>query len=352
MSTATSSTSESLARELGRERLLELWRLLLLNRRLEERLSNLYRQGRIVGGLYRSTGQEAISVGAACALDRGQGDILAPMIRNLGALLVFGCEPREVLTQYMAKASSPTGGKDNVVHFGTPERGFIGPISHLGTLVPVMAGMALAGRMQGKKLVTLTWVGDGATSTGDFHEGMNFAAVTRAALVVVVENNGYAYSTPVSRQTAVQDLADKAAAYGIPGVQVDGNDVLAVRAVADTAVTQARAGEGPTLIEALTYRMGPHTTTDDPTRYRQDDEVEEWRKKDPLDRARRYLEDNGAWTPEWQADLEEEEADRVERAVLEAEALEAFAPGQIFEAMFADMTPGLQQQRDEAEGAT
>lgn len=288
MSTATSSTSESLARELGRERLLELWRLLLLNRRLEERLSNLYRQGRIVGGLYRSTGQEAISVGAACALDRGQGDILAPMIRNLGALLVFGCEPREVLTQYMAKASSPTGGKDNVVHFGTPERGFIGPISHLGTLVPVMAGMALAGRMQGKKLVTLTWVGDGATSTGDFHEGMNFAAVTRAALVVVVENNGYAYSTPVSRQTAVQDLADKAAAYGIPGVQVDGNDVLAVFGVTRQAVTRARAGEGPTLIEARTFRMVGHAEHDD-AGYVPRELMDRWRAKDPLVLYRRLL---------------------------------------------------------------
>jgi TPP-dependent pyruvate/acetoin dehydrogenase alpha subunit len=292
VSTATSSTSDSLARELGKARLLELWHMLLLNRRLENRLSNLYRQGRIVGGLYRSLGQEAISVGAACALDRSQGDILAPMIRNLGALLVFGCQPREVLTQYMAKASSPTGGKDNVVHFGTPVRGFIGPISHLGTLVPVMAGMALAGRMQGKSMVTLTWVGDGATSTGDFHEGMNFAAVTRAALVVVVENNGYAYSTPVSRQTAVAHLADKAAAYGIPGEQVDGNDLLAVWDITRRAVARARDGQGPTLIEAKTFRMVGHAEHDD-AGYVPKELFEHWKARDPLTLYRRLLVDGG-----------------------------------------------------------
>jgi TPP-dependent pyruvate/acetoin dehydrogenase alpha subunit len=287
-STASPSTSEAAARALGRERLLEIWRFLLLNRRLEERLSNLFRQNRIVGGLFRSLGQEAISVGSAFALDRSRGDVMAPMIRNLGAVLVFGCTPREVLTQYMARAGSPTGGKDNVVHFGTIERGFIGPISHLGTLVPVMTGVALAGRLQGKELVTLTWVGDGATSTGDFHEGLNFAAVMRAPFVCIVENNGWAYSTPTAKQSLLTDLADKAAAYGIPGEIVDGNDVLAVHAATRRAVDRARAGGGPSLIEAKTFRMVGHAEHDDAS-YVPAAQFDAWKAKDPLLQFRRLL---------------------------------------------------------------
>ena len=321
MSTATPSTSEAVARDLGRERLLEIWRYLLLNRLLEERLRNLYRQGKIVGGLYRSLGQEGISVGSAYALDRQKGDILAPMIRNLGSILVFGSDPREVLTQYMARASSPTGGKDNVVHYGTPERGFIGPISHLGTLIPVLTGMALAGRMQGKEMVTMTYVGDGATSTGDFHEGLNFAAVTHAPFILIVENNGYAYSTPVRLQTAVTDLADKAAAYGIPGIIVDGNDVLAVYDATRQAAGQARAGEGPILIEAKTYRMVGHAEHDN-TSYVPEAFLEKGRAHDPLMRYRRLLLDNCHAS---EADLEPFEAE-ITRELDEAVAFAENSP--------------------------
>ncbi len=159
---------------------------------------------------------------------------MGPLIRNLGVVLVMGYSPRDVITQYMARATSPSGGKDCNLHFGRPERGVISPISMLGALIPVMAGIALAGRMQKKDLVAMTWIGDGGTSTGAFHEGLNFAAVQKLPLVVIAENNGWAYSTPYREQTAAKCLADKAAAYGIPGESVDGNDVLAVYEAART----------------------------------------------------------------------------------------------------------------------
>ena len=195
----------------------------------------------------------------------------------------MGYSPRDVMTQYMARATSPSGGKDCNLHFGSPERGVISPISMLGALVPVMAGIALAGRMQKKDLVAMTWIGDGGTSTGAFHEGLNFAAVQKLPLVVVAENNGWAYSTPFRKQTAARCLADKAAAYGIPGDQVDGNDVLAVYDAARRAVDRARSGGGPTLIEAMTYRMKGHAEHDAQA-YVPKAELEEWRAKDPIER--------------------------------------------------------------------
>ena len=232
-----------------------------LNRMLEERLGNLYRQGKVVGGLYSSRGQEATSVGSAYALE--PQDFMGPLIRNLGSMLVRGVQPREVMMQYMAKGGSPTGGKDGNTHFGDLSRGLVAPISMLGALIPVMAGVALAGRMQGRDLVALTYIGDGGTSTGDFHEGLNLAAVLGVPLVVIAEHNGYAYSTPTSRQMRIQDIAARAAAYGIPGEIVDGNDVLAVHAVTKRAVERARAGGGPTLIESKTFRMKGHAEHDD-----------------------------------------------------------------------------------------
>ena len=197
-----------------------------LTRTLEERLVALYRQTKVVGGLFRSLGQEADSVGSAYALERR--DILSPLIRNLGSMLVKGATPVEILKQYMAKGDSPTRGRELNIHFGDTDRGFIGQISPLGDMVPVMAGVTLSFKMRRQDRVGLVYVGDGATSTGAFHEGINFAAVQRCPLVVIVENNGYAYSTPTSKQTAAKQFVDKAIGYGVPGEQADGNDVLAV----------------------------------------------------------------------------------------------------------------------------
>jgi pyruvate dehydrogenase E1 component alpha subunit/2-oxoisovalerate dehydrogenase E1 component alpha subunit len=258
-----------------------------LTRSLEERLVNLYRQTKVIGGLFRSLGQEADAVGSAFALERR--DVLSPLIRNLGSMLVKGAKPVEIIRQYMAKGDSPTRGRELNIHYGDLDRGFIGQISHLGDMVPVMTGVTLSFKLRGEARVGLVYVGDGATSTGSFHEGLNFAAVQRCPLVVVVENNGYAYSTPLARQTAVAELKDKALAYGIPGVRADGNDVLAVFDVTKEAVDRARRGEGVTLIELMTYRRKGHAEHDNQS-YVPAGEIERWeREDDPLDRYLRVL---------------------------------------------------------------
>jgi pyruvate dehydrogenase E1 component alpha subunit/2-oxoisovalerate dehydrogenase E1 component alpha subunit len=266
---------------LSPDQILEIYYYLRLTRSLEERLVNLYRQTKVVGGLYRSLGQEGESVASAYALQ--EGDILSPLIRNLGAMLVRGAKPIEVLRQYMAKATSPSAGREMNVHFNDLRLGYLGQISHLGDMVPVMSGIALSFKMRKERRVGLVYLGDGAASTGAFHEGINFAAVQRLPLVAIVEHNGYAYSTPTSRQTAVARLAEKAKAYGIPGVTVDGNDVFAVYQVTRAALERARSGEGVTLIEAVTYRRKGHAEHDD-QRYQPSEEIAEWERRDPVTR--------------------------------------------------------------------
>jgi pyruvate dehydrogenase E1 component alpha subunit/2-oxoisovalerate dehydrogenase E1 component alpha subunit len=269
------------------EQLLELYRHLKMTRLVEERLVNLYRQTKVVGGVFRSLGQEATAVGSAYAL--APQDFLTPLIRDLGAVLVKGIRPREIFAQYMAKAWGPSGGKDLNIHFGNMEKGFIGPISHLGDMIPVMTGVLLAARMHKKRLVAIAYIGDGGMSTGAFHEGLNFAAVQRLPLIVIAEHNHYAYSTPTSLQTAVRDLAEKAAGYGIPAYVVDGNDVIACYEVTKHAADYARRGGGTVLIEAKTYRRKGHAEHDD-QRYVGVGEVEWWEKhNDPLDRFERFL---------------------------------------------------------------
>src|SRR5215469_11361402 len=207
--------------KLTREQCLDLYYFMQLTRQLEDRMVRLFRQSKIVGGLYSSLGQEAVSVGTAYALERK--DWLAPMIRNIGALLVKGFKPRDIRTQHMAKYDSPTKGKDGTSHFGDLENlHIVSPISMLGDLIPVMTGVAMAGRYLGQKIVTMTWIGDGGSSTGVFHEGLNFAATQKAPFVLVLENNQWAYSTPVKRQVPLENLADRAKAYGIASYTVDG----------------------------------------------------------------------------------------------------------------------------------
>ena len=267
---------------LTRAQKLDLYYWMRLTRTLEERLVALYRQTKVVGGLFRSLGQEADAVGSAYALERR--DILSPLIRNLGSMLVKGATPLEILRQYMAKGDSPTRGRELNIHFGDTDRGFIGQISPLGDMVPVMAGVTMTFKMRGQDRVGLVYVGDGATSTGAFHEGINFAAVQRLPLVVIVENNGYAYSTPITKQTAARQFVDKAIGYGVPGLQADGNDVLAVYDVTKQAVDHARAGGGVTLIELMTYRRKGHAEHDNQS-YVPAGEIERWAaENDPLDR--------------------------------------------------------------------
>jgi TPP-dependent pyruvate/acetoin dehydrogenase alpha subunit len=272
---------------LSREQRLELYYWMRLTRTLEERLVALYRQAKVVGGLFRSLGQEADAVGSTFALERR--DIMSPLIRNLGSMLVKGATPLEVLRQYMARGDSPTRGRELNIHFGDLERGFIGQISPLGDMVPVMAGVTLTFKMRGEKRVGLVYVGDGATSTGAFHEGINFAAVQRCPLVVVVENNRYAYSTPTDKQTAAKQFVDKAIGYGVAGAQADGNDVLAVYDVTKAAVDRARRGEGVTLVELMTYRRKGHAEHDNQS-YVPAGEIDHWAaENDPITRYRERL---------------------------------------------------------------
>jgi TPP-dependent pyruvate/acetoin dehydrogenase alpha subunit len=277
---------------LSRGRKLELYYWMKLTRQLEERLVNLYRQTKVVGGLFRSLGQEADAVGSCFALE--QRDVMSPLIRNLGAMLVKGATPLEVLKQYMAKADSPTRGRELNIHFGDigeagVTRGFLGQISPLGDMVPVMTGVTMSFKMRGEDRVGLVYVGDGATSTGAFHEGINFAAVQKCPLVVVVENNGYAYSTPTYKQSAAKQFVDKAIGYGVLGLQADGNDVLATYDVTKTAVDHARAGHGVSLVELITYRRKGHAEHDNQS-YVPAGEIEQWAaENDPIDRYRRVL---------------------------------------------------------------
>jgi TPP-dependent pyruvate/acetoin dehydrogenase alpha subunit len=272
---------------LTRQQHLDLYYYMRLNRAVEDAMTNLFRQNKIVGGLYSSLGQEAVSVGSAYALEKK--DWLAPMIRNIGALLVKGVPPRDIFTQHMAKYSSPTLGKDGTSHFGDLENlHIVSPISMLGDLIPVMTGVAMAGRYLGQKIVAMTWIGDGGSSTGVFHEGLNFAAVQKAPFVLILENNLWAYSTPVRRQVPIENLADRAKAYGISSYIVDGNDVVAMYATTQEAVDRARAGEGPILIEAKTFRRRGHAQHD-PAEYVPKEQREHWEKRDPIARHEKFL---------------------------------------------------------------
>jgi len=275
---------------LSKQQYLDFYYYMRLTRSLEERLTVLFRQNKVIGGLYRSLGQEATAVGSASALQ--DGDVISPLIRDMGAMLVKGVKPQELFKQYMAKDGEGTShGRDLNIHIADMKRGYVGPISQLGDMVPVMAGIALAGKMQGKNIVTMVYLGDGASSTGAFHEGVNFAAVLKLPMVTIIENNGYAFSTPTENQCLVKDFAVKAKGYGIPGEIVDGNDVVAVYHATRRAVDRARAGEGASIIEAKTFRMLGHAQHDNQS-YVPKELLETWRKKDPISNYQEFLKQN------------------------------------------------------------
>ena len=275
------------SRYLGKEQLIEIYRWMLLNRRMEAALENLYKQGKVVGGVYFGLGQEACSCASAYALKKDEW--LGPMIRNQGSLLVKGFSPRDIMMQYMAKAGSPTKGRDASSHFGDiRERNVVAPISTLGDLIPVLAGVALGARLQGKNIAVMTYIGDGGQSTGVTYEGINFAAVQNLGLVLIVENNLWGYSTPADMQFRLKDLAERAIAYGIPGVIVDGTDACQVYDACHEACERARRGEGPTLIEAKMMRMKGHAIHD-AAEYVPKPLFEYWKKRDPIARLEAHL---------------------------------------------------------------
>jgi TPP-dependent pyruvate/acetoin dehydrogenase alpha subunit len=307
---------------LSRDQLIELYYHLRMTREVEQVLVNLYRQNKVIGGLYRSLGQEATAVGSAFALRRrtdGTGDVIAPAIRNLGSLMMMGATPVEVMRQYMAKGDSPTWGREQNVHFTDYDKGYIGLISHLGVMIEIMCGVAMTFRLRGEDRVALTWIGDGASSTGAFHEGFNLAAVQRAPLVVIVENNCYAYSTPVSKQTAAESFVVKAKGYGVYGDKCDGNDVFAVLEMTRKAVDHARAGNGAALLEVMTYRRMGHAEHDG-QQYVPPGEREEWAEKDPVDRYVNRVLGEGWLTQQQLDEVDERVRTIVDEAREQAEA--------------------------------
>ena len=317
---------------IGLEETRRLYRGMVAARTYDRKCSALQRQGRLA--TYAPfEGQEAAQIGAAGAL--GDRDWLVATYRDAAAMWFRGYP---LVNLILGRTGDERGGSP-------PEDVFVLPPSiTVGAHMLHAVGLGWAARVLGEDRIALTMFGDGATSEGDFHEAMNFAAVYRTPTVFLCQNNGWAISLPRHRQTASETIAQKADAYGMPGVLVDGNDLFAVHRATTEARERARAGEGPTLIEALTYRIGAHTTADDPGRYREGDEVEEWRRRDPLERVRAYLAANDAWDVAWQEAVEEEQSALVEEAVAGAEALDPLTPEEMFSAMFAEPTAALRDQ--------
>jgi TPP-dependent pyruvate/acetoin dehydrogenase alpha subunit len=313
--------------------LLEMLYFMRLQRAVEDRGIKLYYQGRIPGAYFTGWGHEAIVVGATYALS--SQDLLAPMHRDLAAYIMRGITVGRVFAQFLDREGGPTRGRDGNVHMGDPGLGILPFISHMAASVPVAAGMALACRQRGEDRVVLTFFGDGATSTGAWHEGVNFAAVFRLPVVLVLENNQFAYSTPLERQTAARAFTDKAPGYGIPAVSVDGNDVLAVFAAAREAVVRARRGEGPTLVECRTMRVRGHSEAD---RYAYVPKalLEQAAARDPIALFERRLRGDGLLSPDVDRAMQERVAREVEEGLAWAEASPEPSPEGVADGVYAE----------------
>jgi pyruvate dehydrogenase E1 component alpha subunit len=289
MADPASGVSPASVEQLTLEDRVHLLRAMLLMRGLEERAMSLYRQGKVPGSFYDGFGQEAVSAG--CAFAMAAEDRLCILHRDLAAHLIRGVAPARILSQYLGREAGITRGRDGNVHFGDRHLGCVGMISMLPDMMLVATGMAMAFKLRGERRCAITWFGDGSTSRGDFHEALNWAGVQRLPVIFVLENNQYAYSTPLEKQFAV-DPVERAAAYGFVGVTVDGNDVEATFEATRIARERALAGEGPTLIEAVTMRMHGHAAHDD-MKYVPREQVEEWRARDPIDRQSTRLRELG-----------------------------------------------------------
>lgn len=308
------------------EELIDSYKQMARVRHFDERADTLQRQGKL--GVYPSfRGQEAAQVGLALALE--PRDWLVPSYRESAAALTLGLSPAHLILYWRAEPAGwrfPEG--LNILPFYIP----------IATQIPQAAGFAHAQKVTGTEAVVATFVGDGGTSEGDFHEGLNFAAVFEAPIVFMVQNNGWAISVPTNKQMKNTCIADRAAGYGMPGIRVDGNDLPAVWQAAREAVSRARDGGGPTLIEAVTYRIAPHTTSDDPRRYRDEATTKEWLAKDPVVRLRRALEAEGLWDQAKEDDLSAELKATLDAAVREADAAPKPTPQEIVEHVFEEMT--------------
>jgi TPP-dependent pyruvate/acetoin dehydrogenase alpha subunit len=305
-----------------------LLRAMLSMRGIEARAMMLYRQGKVPGSFYDGFGQEAVSAGPAWAM-HGR-DRLCVLHRDLAAHLIRGVPPTRIMAQYMGRAGGVTGGRDGNVHFGERRVGCVGMVSMLPDMMLVAAGLAMAFKLRGEQRAALTWFGDGSTSRGDFHEAMNWAGVHKLPVIFILENNQYAYSTPTTSQFAVSPV-ERAAAYGFPGLSVDGNDVEAMFEATREARQRAVAGEGPTLIEAVTMRMHGHAAHDD-MKYVPAEQIDEWRRKDPIDRQVRRLEPLGVYVEARRAEVRAE----IDAAVTEALAMPMPDGETATERLFAD----------------
>jgi len=321
-------------REAGLDRadLLRIFHDMLITRGIEERGHILYRQGKIPGSFYTGRGNEAASVGVAAAM--GPDDVGAPLHRNLGVHIVRGTEPWRIFANYLARANSPSGGRDGNIHLGDARLGLIEMCSHLPAMLPVAVGCSLAFRIRGEHRVAVAWFGNGASARGDTHEGMNFAGVRRLPIVFICDNNQWAYSTPNALEYACETLADRADAYGFEGVVVDGTDVLAVYREAHRAIEKARAGGGPTLIETKTMRMEGHAVHDDAF-YVPREMLEEWANRDPIARYREWLRDQVGMTEDEEDVLSSEVKRAIEDAVARAEASPMPDPATLEDGVFA-----------------
>ncbi len=269
---------------------LNLYYEMKLIRAFEERVSRLHRQNKILGGVYSGAGQEAIITGICASLR--VGDFVAPLHRDLGVFLIRGVEPGRLMAQLMGKEHGLSRGKDSFLHGGDLEHGIFGSTSMLGSSLPVAVGAALKFQIKKEKSVAVAFFGEGTSSRGDVHEAMNFAGVRKLPVIFVCENNRYAYSTPVEKQMAIEDVAARAEAYGFKGHVVSGNDLLAVTRVSERVIERVREGSGPELIECKTYRYHGHSEHD-PALYRNKDELIEWQSRDPIPRFEIYLEQRG-----------------------------------------------------------
>jgi len=316
--------------KLSKDEVLALYRFMLLERTLDGRMLSLQRQGRI--GFYGpSVGQEAAIVGAAFAME--PRDWIFPQYREPGAALVRGMPLTELIAQFFGNEKDPIHGRQMPCHYVYRAGNYMSISSVVGSQIPLAVGAGWAARIRKDPIACLVYFGDGGTSTADFHVGMNFAGVFRAPVVFLCNNNQWAISLPLRKQTASETIAQKAVAYGFDGVRVDGMDALAVVAAVREAQRRARTGEGPTLVEAVTYRLGPHSSSDDPTRYRDEKEVEAWRRRDPIDILRNHLVARGVWDADADKALHQELDDAITEAVHAVEA----APPPPLDALFTDV---------------
>jgi 2-oxoisovalerate dehydrogenase E1 component alpha subunit len=329
--------------QLSPDDLKRLFRAMLYTRLFDQRGMNLQRQGRI-GFFVPSTGQEASQIGAAAAM--GKDDWTFPSYRTHSIALYLGVPVRRLVDQLWGNANDLTKGRQMPNHFSFRDQRWVSISSPIGTQISQAAGAARGMQVRGEKNVVWAWFGDGGTSSNDFHAGMNFAGVWKAPCVFVCENNHWAISVPQECQTASRSFAEKAVAYGMPGVRVDGNDVLAVHQAAKEARERAVKGGGPTLIESVTFRMGPHSSSDDPKRYQAPELLESWKKKDPIERFRQYLKGKKVWTQAYEDQLTKEIQDEVSAAIEGAEATPAPAVETLFDDVYAEVPKMLREQRD------